>query len=505
MEAAPVTIAQRSLELRRLADAVLQPGFVGTTPPDWVRARLDEGLGGVVLFSRNIVDPTQVGELTATLREHRPDVLVAIDEEAGDVTRLEAATGSSRPGNLALGVVDDIRLTEDLARDLGHDLAATGVNLNYAPSGDVNSNPDNPVIGVRSFGADPDLVARHTAAWIRGSQAAGVAACVKHFPGHGDTSVDSHLALPSVDADLDELARVALPPFRAAFHAGVKSVMCGHLMVPAYDMEYPATLSREILVDLLRDELGFDGLLVTDALEMKAVADRYGLTGAAVLAVAAGADALCVGGGLADERTATALRDALVDAVVEGTLSEKRLREAADRVARLAAWVTAPHASDAGTNPALGLAAARRAVLVTAAPGSLPLTSAPHVVEFRPKMNQAVDRSTPWGLGAPLTALLPETTVSTYTPADADRPHEVVLTPALGRPLVLVVRDAHRHPWVSAAVGRLLAVRPDAGVVEMGLPDGPTLGAFHIATHGATRVCGQAAAEVLTGTGPRSG
>ena len=494
-----MTIA-RSPELLGLADAVLQPGFEGTTPPDWLRRRLDEGLGGVVLFSRNIAAAEQVATLTASLREHRPEVLVAIDEEAGDVTRLEAATGSTRPGNLALGVIDDEKLTAELARGLGRDLAAVGVNLNYAPSGDVNSNPDNPVIGVRSFGADPALVARQTAAWIRGLQAAGVAACVKHFPGHGDTSVDSHLALPEIAASAAEMAEVALPPFRAAFEAGVKSVMCGHLMVPAYDTEFPATLSRRILVDLLRTELGFDGLLVTDALEMKAVSDRWGLTGAAVLAIAAGADALCVGGGLCDEETAAALRDALVDAVVSGTLPESRLREAAGRVASLASW-TGTESDDSASDPSLGLEAARRAIRVTVAPGerSLPLESAPHVVEFRPEMNQAVDRSTPWGLGAPLSVLMPATSVATFTPADSSRLAEIALDPAAGRPLVLVVRDAHRHAWMTAALDRVLAARPDAGVVEMGLPDGPVRGAFHLATHGATRVTGQAAAEVLAG------
>jgi beta-N-acetylhexosaminidase len=292
------------------------------------------------------------------------------------------------------------------------------------------------------------------------------------------------------------MARVALPPFRAAFDAGVKAVMCGHLMVPAYDTELPATLSRRILVDLLRTELGFDGLLVTDALEMKAVSDRWGLTGAAVLAIAAGADALCVGGGLCDEDTATAIRDALVDAVVSGELPEERLREAASRVSTLASWVGTV-TDDSAANPSIGLEAARRAIRVTVAPGqrSLPLAAAPHVVEFRPEMNQAVDSATPWGLGAPLTELMPGTTVAVFTPADG----AIDLAPAAGRPLVLVVRDAHRHAWMSTALDQALAARPDAGVVEMGLPDGPVRGAFHLATHGATRVTGQAAAEVLAG------
>src|SRR3954447_14577323 len=251
-------------DLSNLAATVLQPGFEGTTVPDWVRRRLAEGLGGVALFARNVESPAQVAALTAQLRAERPDVIVAIDEEAGDVTRFESRHGSSRPGNLALGAIDDLELTEAVARDLGAELAAAGITLNYAPDTDVNSNPDNPIIGVRAFGAEPQLVARHSAAFVRGLQDAGVAACAKHFPGHGDTSVDSHHAVPVIDRSRELLDAVELVPFRAAIQAGVLSVMTGHLLVPAYDDEFPATLSRRILVELLRDELGFDGLVVTD-------------------------------------------------------------------------------------------------------------------------------------------------------------------------------------------------------------------------------------------------
>ena len=190
------TFASGTDTLTRDALSVLQPGFTGTTAPDWLLRRLGEGLGAVGLFARNIDSPAQVAALTAQLRAERADVIVAIDEEAGDVTRLELRPGCSFPGNLALGAVDDAELTEEVAPDLGRRLAACGVTLNWAPAADVNTNPDNPVIGVRSFGADPDLVARHTAAYVPGLQSAGVAACAKHFPGHGDTAVDSHHACP---------------------------------------------------------------------------------------------------------------------------------------------------------------------------------------------------------------------------------------------------------------------------------------------------------------------
>ncbi|MEU1602748.1 glycoside hydrolase family 3 protein [Micromonospora matsumotoense] len=489
--------------LAGLAATVLQPGFVGTTPPDWVCRWLADGLGAVVLFARNVVDPEQVAALTATLRAERPDVLVAIDEEAGDVTRIESGRGSSRPGNLALGAVDDPALTEEVARDLGGELADLGITLNYAPDADVNINPANPVIGVRSFGADPQLVARHTAAWVRGLQSAGVAACAKHFPGHGDTRVDSHHDLPRIAGSRARLDAGELVPFRAAVAAGVQAVMTGHLLVPALDPDLPATLSPRILGDLLREELGFSGVVVTDAVEMRAVADRYGFAGTAVRALAAGADAICVGGERADEAAARYLRDAIVAAVLAGELPEERLAEAAKRVGQLAEWSTAARAGRPAPTPRpadgspVGLTAARRALRVSGdAVGRLPLTAAAHVVEFAAPHNIAIGAETPWGLGAPLADLLPGTT--TVRLAEADLPADPT-GGAAGRPLVLVVRDLHRHAWMRAAVDRVLATRPDAVVVELGLPELVT-GGLHLATHGATRAAARAAAELLAGT-----
>jgi len=498
-------------ELPQLAATVLQPGFVGTSAPDWVRRWLADGLGGVALFARNVESPAQVAALTAQLRAERPDVVVAIDEEAGDVTRFESRHGSSRPGNLALGAIDDPALTEAVARDLGTELANAGITLNYAPDTDVNSNPDNPVIGVRAFGAEAELVARHSAAFVRGLQDAGVAACAKHFPGHGDTSVDSHHDIPLIGRDRRELDAVELVPFRAAVAAGVRAVMTGHLLVPAYDPELPATLSRRLLTELLREELRFAGLIVTDGIEMQAVRRRYGLAGAAVRALAAGADAICVGGDHADESTASRLRDAVVAAVRSGELAEERLRDAAARVHRLGEWTTrAQVRRDAGpelavlTASGVGFEAARRAVRVTVAGDAtgLPIAGPAHVVEFAPPRNIAIGAETPWGVGAPLDGLLPGTTSVRLTADDlAGVPDPVapVLAGAGGRALVLVVRDVHRHPWLADAIVRVLEVRPDAIVVEMGVPV-TVLGAVHLATYGATRACGLAAAEVIAGT-----
>src|SRR3989475_611386 len=206
--------------IERLADRCLLPGFIGTNPPDWILRRAAAGLGGVCLYARNVESPPQLAALTARLHAENPRLVIAIDEEGGDVTRLEAATGSSYPGNLALGTVDDVDLTRSVARSMGAELAAAGVDLDLAPDADVNSNPINPVIGVRAFGSTADRVAAHTAAWITGLQEAGVAACAKHFPGHGDTSIDSHLDLPVVDQDPHEGALELRDAIAAAVKGG---------------------------------------------------------------------------------------------------------------------------------------------------------------------------------------------------------------------------------------------------------------------------------------------
>ncbi|MFG2024039.1 glycoside hydrolase family 3 protein [Streptomyces sp. NPDC048825] len=510
------TLTDGTSTLTRDALAVLQPGFTGTSAPSWLLRRLGEGLASVGLFGRNIASPDQLASLTAQLRAERDDVLVAIDEEGGDVTRLEVRTGSSFPGNHALGAVDDVALTREVAAELGRRLAACGVNLNWAPSADINSDPGNPVIGVRSFGADASLVARHTAAYVGGLQSAGVAACAKHFPGHGDTAVDSHHALPRIDAELSVLQARELAPFRAAIEAGTRAVMTAHIVVPALDPERPATLSPRILTGLLREELGYDGLIVTDGMEMQAVSGTYGIERGSVLAIAAGADAICVGGGLADDETVLRLRDALVAAVRSGELAEERLADAAARVRALAAWTASAAERDSGQGAAsepgplsasagrsdrapradVGLVAARRALTVTRAEHFVPLAGAPYVAAFTPVANFAVGDETPWGVAAELRRLLPGTETGSFA---RDRAGTEALAAAGPRRIVAVVRDEHRHPWMASALDTLLAARPDTIVVEMGVPQATPRGALHIATHGAARVCGRAAAEVIAG------
>ena len=475
--------------LERLADRCLFPGFVGTVAPDWIRRRAAGGLGGVVFYGRNFETLEQATTLAGALHAERPELLIATDEEGGDVTRIDVASGSSYPGNLALGVAGDLELTRSVAAAMGAALAGVGVDLDLAPDADVNSNPANPVIGVRAFGSDPKLVSEQTVAWLEGMQGAGVAACVKHFPGHGDTSVDSHLALPVVGEDP---RRGALEPFKAAIAAGVRVVMSAHILVPSMD-SVPATVSRRIMTDLLREELGFEGLVMTDGLEMRGITDGYGIAGATVLALAAGCDALCIGGGFADEAIVDELRKAIVDAVRQGRLTEDRLADAASRVDRLAAW----RASQSPPPPAegdIGMVAARRAVKVD---GPVRVGHDPVVVRLAEEPSKA-GGVVPWGLAAPLTQLGAHVTALDFAhpPVLLDS----VLQIATGRSLVLVVRNLHRHPWQAALADELLALRPDAVVVEMGLPACRPAGAIaYVATHGSGRVCGLAAAEVMFG------
>lgn len=455
-----------SEELDRLAAAVLLTGFEGPRVPESLRPWLERGIGGVCLFAWNVETPAQVAELTAELRRDRPDLVISIDEEGGDVTRLEAQEGSSFPGNLALGVVDDVELTERVAQAIGQELAAVGVNLNLAPVADVNTNAENPIVGVRSFGSDPALVARHVAAYVTGLQRAGVAACAKHFPGHGDTREDSHLELPTVSRDADEMA-AALLPFRAAIDAGARAIMTAHIRVAGLD-EAPGTISRAVITDLLRDELGFRGLVITDALEMRAISHSVGADEGGVRALEAGADALCLGHDLEPD----SVHRAILDAVRSGRLGEERLREAAARVRDLGHPVSGGAANGAVSRN-VGLEAARRAVRVE---GAARLRGVANVVELLPQPSIAAGAAT-HGLAEHLHA----------GTEGAEQ-------------LVIVVQDAHRHPAQRTEAERILASSPDAVVVELGVPVWRPPGATHVATYGRGRVNLVAAAEALSET-----
>ncbi len=472
-----------SAPLERLARACILPGFAGETAPVWLLRELEAGLGGVVLFARNVVRPELVPALTASLRV-RSDVIVAIDEEGGDVTRLEAERGSSTPGALALGVVDDVRLTEEVARATGAALRNVGITHDLAPVADVNTNPRNPVIGVRSFGSEPELVARHVAASVAGLQTEGVAACVKHFPGHGDTAVDSHLGLPVVEVTRERLEQVELVPFRAAVAAGACSLMTAHIVVPVLD-DRPATLSHAVLTGLLREELGYDGMVVTDALEMGAISSLLGMGEAGVQSLLAGADALCLGHDI-DDSHVDEVRTAIVAAVRSGRLPLERLEQAAARVAGSHAVV--PPSSKAPPLHEIGLVAARRAV---GAEGDVAVSGPLLVVELEGTTSVAAGPLA-HGLAGVLREHGADVDVARVGEDDAGK-----LSPVTGRVPVVVVHDVERHPWQRDVAARIAAAHPDAVVVDVGYPDTDPHPALRrrIVTHGAARANLDAAAE----------
>jgi beta-N-acetylhexosaminidase len=460
-------------------------GFVGPECPDWLIDQLGRGLGGVVLFASNVAGPDELAKLTDRLHSAGEDVVIAMDEEGGEVTRLDAVTGSAVPGAAALGHLDDAAATATVYATIGLRLAEVGVNVDTAPVADVNANPRNPVIGVRSFGAQPDLVARHVAAAVRGLQSAGVAACAKHFPGHGDTETDSHRAVAVVSHSRRTLEEVDLPPFQAAFDAGSRAIMTGHLLVPSLDPQNVATLSPSTLTKLLRDEMGFTGAVITDALEMQAVSATVGMVACAVQSLIAGADLLCIGAeeypGLVDD-----IVRAVEVALDHERLPLERLVEAADR-ARALAHHPAPGAPVPPMSPAEVSSVAGRALKVD---GRLPILSKPQVLEFHPPSSIAAGPM-PWSLAARI--------------ADWQPDAELVSDPAQldpDRDLVVVVRDAARHPR-QRRVLRELEGRTSVVAVEVGWPDPTPARLPTVHTFGTAPALLDAAARLICGDGAR--
>ena len=294
----------------------------------------------VCLFRKNLGSESDIRQLTADLRAVMGEgALIGIDQEGGSVIR--ATSLPQAPAAMALGAIGDETLAEHVGAAVARGLRSLGINWNFAPVLDVNNNPANPVIGERSFGEDPALVTRMARAWMRGSLGEGVACCVKHFPGHGDTHVDSHHALPTVDKSLAELEALELQPFRALASAAASdlsapAMMTAHIVYPQIDPEFPATLSHAMLTGLLRERIGYQGVIITDALMMKAVHDRYGHAKAAVLALQAGADMPLAQGSKAEQAEALA---AIAEALASGELTEPPLLQARARLDALAAAI----------------------------------------------------------------------------------------------------------------------------------------------------------------------
>ena len=316
--------------------------LIGSMPGTTISAEMrslarEFAIGGVILFARNIEAPEQVAELSHDLQSLAPEtpVWVSIDQEGGRVARLRAPF-TEWPPMAVLGRCGDPAVASRFAAALAAELKAVGITLDYAPVLDIHTNPKNPVIGDRALAVDAAMVGTLGAAIVRGLQDNGVAACGKHFPGHGDTSVDSHDELPIVEHPPDRIRRVECVPFREAIRADVAFMMTAHLLVPSLDEATPATLSRRIVHDLLRQKLGFDGVILSDDLEMEALARTYALPEAAVQAIAAGCDGVLVCRARVQDRSGdieaqAAVLEALVHAVEDGRIPYTRLEDALSR------------------------------------------------------------------------------------------------------------------------------------------------------------------------------
>lgn len=451
----------------RDALAVLMPGFA-TIDRD-VSDLVADGLGGICLFGANTTG--DVGPVLAELRRIDDGLVVAIDEEGGDVTRLHAHDPSGSPvlGAAGLGAVDDLGLTWSCGAAVGAELRALDIDLCLGPVADINSDAANPVIGTRSFGTEPALVSAHVAAWITGLREAGAAACAKHFPGHGDTRVDSHLALPVLPVDAETLAGRELVPFVAAIEAGCDAVMTGHLVVPSIDPDHPATLSPAANA-LLRERIGPDRVIVTDALDMAGASVDGGIPEAAVQAIVAGADLLCLGADLEPDLV-RATAAALVAAVDAGRLPPERLAEAARRARSLRRRET----NEVRIDLEAMVAGARRAVALE---GDLPDLAGAFLVRVLTPATIAVG-DVPWGLPA-------------HLDVEPDADAGLVLEAAGGRTVVAQVRDAHRQPDVLDLLDRLSS----PVVIELGWP-GPWSRGPRIVTRGCSRPVYTALSELL--------
>lgn len=471
----------------------LLAGFVGTRLPSWVQGRLKHGMGGVLIFPENIQSPGQLQELSDAIYAANPHAVIAIDEEGGDVTRLYAREGSPFAGNAVLGRLDDVALTQRVGEHIGWELRRAGIGLVFGPVADVNSNPNNPIIGVRSFGADATKVSAHVEAWIRGAQSTGIAACAKHYPGHGDTAVDSHVARPSISASAAQLRARDLVPFTAAIDAGVATVMASHLLVSAFDSTNPASFSPVILGDLLRTELGFGGVIVSDALDMTSASGELGMPEAATRALAAGCDLLCLG----PYNTDAQIDDILLhidDAIKGGLLDHKRVEDASIRVAQLGSTLQdaranrpVPDSFTPGTVDGLDSATVATAFHISTAGQAFidrhESDDDAHKrllwVRLAPRATVTVGGSA-WG---------PFDTVAPYATLGASHNPDIQFPP--GARVVVVGKDNHLYPWAVAAIETIRSNASDILVVDMGWPAEHFAG-VDIATFGSSRLVGKA-------------
>jgi beta-N-acetylhexosaminidase len=462
-----------------LARGVIGVGFTGTTPATApLEALRAFGPGALILFARNVGTTDELRELVGALRTiSSPPPLITVDQEGGRVERIQHGV-AALPSAMAVGATGDVGLAEKLGTLLGRDLARLGINVDLAPVADLSLQPRSVVVATRAYGDDPERVGAFAGAFAHGLERAGVAATVKHFPGHGSTAEDSHVALPRVTADAETLRSRDLVPFRRAIADRAASiVITAHVVIEAFDPDRPATISRNVLTGLLRGELGYDGIVATDCLEMDAIAGTIGTVRGAVEALKAGADLLLISHKLELAREAA---DAIAAAVREGEIPLARLQEAYARVSTLRERLAKPPQLPDGVDDAWPLDAARRAVTVLRGDARLRAGKPVTVISFE---GTVVDNAATSGqrkrndeLPSLSSALRrrgwkSEVMRVPLEPAAEDIDLLLEHIPALGdREFVIVTRDAHLYGGQDDAVQRILALAPDALIVSARSP-----------------------------------
>jgi len=473
-----------ALTLEEKLGQMLIVGFQEHQAPSYILNWLSEGrIGGIILFARNIESPRQLEALTRSLQQAaRHSILVAIDQEGGAVARLREGFTES-PGAMTLGAADDPQLTEQVSGVLATEMRAVGVSWNLAPAIDITHNIHNPSVGTRSLGADPEHVSRHAVAQIKGFQGKGVAATAKHFPGKANTPVDPHVELPVIEGRLDQMWGTDLVPFRAACGAGVAAVMVTHVQFKDIEPTYPSTMSRRIITGLLRERLGFRGLVTTDCMEMKAVTNRYGPGESAVLAATAGADTILFSH---TREYQEAAYEALLEAARSGRLPLEQVDGSVRRISEVKKRYTSYPRPPLSVIRSPGhLETARRAaragtVLLRDKPGTIPLKREEDVglIEFASHLEkEKLTRGTETAFAAMLKGRLPHLRSTWLDPTDPTEEQLRGLDELAGAAgtIIMTTRNAHLNPGQLEAVKRHLG-RPsilvclrnpyDAGIIN---------------------------------------
>ncbi len=454
-------------------------GFEGLTAPDYILDWLQKGrIGGVILFARNVQSPEQLAALTRSLHEaSETPILIGIDQEGGMVARLRQTQGfTESPGAMALAATQDkLHDTEAISQMLADEMRSLGINWTYAPVVDLSYNADNPTVGTRSFGIDPQQVGELAAQATKGFQAGGVMACAKHFPGLGNTSVDSHLDLPSLDAPLEQLLENDLVPYQHVIDASIASIMTTHTIYSALDRQHPATLSDTVIQDLLREQLGYSGVVVTDCLEMHAITKHYGQGEAAVLGILAGVDILLISHTRSHQETAFAAVD---EAVQSGRISQENLNTAYERIMAMKsayaidAAAINPAAVNTDAHKKLALEAAKSAVSLI---GGLPSLEGKRigVIEFSARQHtELLEEIDLTDFGRAIHQYLSVDESVALHPA---RPTEAQLNQAQALAqqvdiLLVATRNAHSNPTQQEFAQKFLKAAPEAILLALRNP-----------------------------------